>query len=101
MAAYVIANVHITDESGYAVYREIVGATIEAYGGRYVARGGRAQTLEGSGGVGRVIVVEFPSYERALSWYESAEYAQAKRQRQESAHGELFLVEGILSSTRD
>ncbi len=65
MAAYVIANVHITDESGYAVYREMVGPTIEAYGGRFLARGGRAQTLEGGGPLRRVVVVEFPSYERA------------------------------------
>lgn len=95
MAAYVIANVHITDESGYAVYREMVAPTIEAYGGRYLARGGRARKLEGSGALGRVIVVEFPTYELALSWYESSEYASAKAQRQGSADGELILVEGV------
>jgi uncharacterized protein (DUF1330 family) len=95
MAAYVIANVSITDESGYAVYREMVAPTIEAYGGRYLARGGRAEMLEGSGFVGRVIVVEFPDYERALSWYGSAEYSQAKLQRQGSSDGELILVEGV------
>ncbi len=95
MAAYVIAKVRITDESGYAAYREMVGPTIEAYGGRFLARGGRAQTLEKSGASGRVIVVEFPSYERALSWYESGEYALAKRQRQRSSEAELILVEGV------
>lgn len=95
MAAYVIANVHITDEAGYAVYREMVAPTIEAHGGCYLVRGGRAEVLEGSDAVGRVIVVEFPSYEQALSWYESDEYALAKSQRREAAHGELILVEGV------
>jgi uncharacterized protein (DUF1330 family) len=95
MAAYVIANVHITDESGYAAYREMVGSTIEAYGGRYLARGGRTEMLEGSGGLGRVIVVEFPTYERALSWYDSEEYAPAKYRRQRSSEAELILVEGV------
>ena len=94
MAAYVIATVHVTDESAYAVYREMVAPTIEAYGGRYLARGGRAETLEGSGAPGRVIVVEFPDYERALAWYGSPEYAEAKLQRQGSSRGELILVEG-------
>jgi len=95
MAAYVIANVHITDESGYAVYREMVAPTIEAYGGRYLVRGGRAERLEGSDALGRLVVVEFPSYEQALSWYWSSEYAEAKRRRQGSAHGDLILVEGV------
>ena len=95
MAAYVIAKVRITDESGYAVYREMVGPTVEASGGRFLARGGRAQTLEGSGAPGRVIVLEFPDYEQALSWHESNEYAPAKRQRQSSSEAELILVEGL------
>jgi uncharacterized protein (DUF1330 family) len=94
MAAYVIANVHITDESAYAGYRQMVAPTIEAYGGRYLVRGGRAQMLEGSGALGRVVVVEFPDFEQALAWYESDEYAEAKLQRKGSSCGDLILVEG-------
>ena len=97
MAAYIVVNVHITDESGYAAYWPLVPPTLEAYGGRFLARGGRAQRLEGSGTPGRMIVLEFPSYEQALAWYESEEYAPAKRRRLASADAEMIIVEGVES----
>jgi uncharacterized protein (DUF1330 family) len=95
MAAYIIVNVQIKDESGYAAYWPMVPPTLEPYGGRFLARGGRAQMLEGAGTIGRVIVLEFPSSDQALAWYESEEYAPARRQRLASSDAEMILVEGV------
>ncbi|MFH0915915.1 MAG: DUF1330 domain-containing protein [bacterium] len=95
MPAYIIVRVHINDESGYAEYRRMVVPTLETYEGRFLARGGRAQILEGSGTPGRVIILEFPTYDQALSWYTSDEYAPAKRRRQASSDAEAILVEGL------
>jgi uncharacterized protein (DUF1330 family) len=71
MAAYVIADVEVTDPARYAEYRNKVPATVAAYGGRFLVRGGPHQVAEGSWHPHRVVVLEFPSMEQARRWYES------------------------------
>jgi uncharacterized protein (DUF1330 family) len=95
MAGYVFANVRIEDPVAYEQYKQVVPATIEHFGGRYLARGGRAQVVEGDLESGRVIVLEFPSYEDAQRWYASPEYAEAKQVRQGCAVAELVIIEGM------
>ena len=93
MAAYVIAEIDVTDAGIYDEYRKGVLATLQKYEGRFLARGGRAETLEGAEPAKRVVVLEFPSYERALEWYRSPEYAPLIRLRQRASRGRLLLVE--------
>jgi uncharacterized protein (DUF1330 family) len=95
MPAYVFANVRVRDPIGYERYKQMVPDTITQFGGRYLARGGRAEVLEGEMEPGRMIVLEFPSYEHAQRWYASPEYAAAKLMRQRCADGELVFVEGV------
>ena len=68
MAAYVIADIEVIDSAGFAQYQQKVPATIAAYGGRYLVRGGAAEVLEGSWSPKRCVVLEFPSMERAKEW---------------------------------
>jgi uncharacterized protein (DUF1330 family) len=58
-------------------------------------RGGRGEVVEGDLDLGRVIVLEFPSYEDARRWYSSPEYEAAKRLRHGCAVGELVIVDGF------
>ena len=94
MAAYVIGEIDVTDPAAYDEYRKQVLATVQRHGGRFLARGGRAEALEGSAPAKRVVMLEFPSYEQALAWYGSAEYAPLIRLRQKASRGRLLLVEG-------
>lgn len=93
--AYVIANVDVKDPVRYADYRSMVLPTIQKYGGRFLARGGKAETLEGAWQPKRLVIVEFPSVERAKAWWASPEYAEAKALRQATSEGSLVVVEGI------
>ncbi len=95
MPAYVIAKVWVEDKEGYERYRQMVGPTIEQFGGRFLARGGEAEVLEGGPCPDRVIVLEFPDYESALAWYSSPEYAPAKNQRIKSSEAELIVTQGV------
>ena len=95
MSAYVIAEVNVTDPEQFAEYRKLVPATIEKYGGRFVVRGGTVETQEGGWSPARVVVVEFPSMEKARSWYHSPEYAPALAMRLKCANAKLILVEGV------
>jgi len=94
MTAYVIGEIDVTDPAGYEEYRKQVLATVQKYGGCFLARGGRAEALEGAAPPKRVVVLEFPSYERALEWYRSTEYAPLIKLRQKASRGRLLLAEG-------
>jgi uncharacterized protein (DUF1330 family) len=94
MAGYIIAEVQVTDPRGYEEYRRQVEGTIAAYGGRYLVRGGQAESLEGDAPRGRLVVLEFESYERAKAWYDSSEYAGPKQIRHDTSIGRVIVVDG-------
>lgn len=95
MAAYVLAEVQITNPEGYKEYTAVVPATIAQYGGKFLARGGAVQALEGEWPQVRRVIIEFPSKEAALAWYHSNEYAKPKAMRQANSLGRLLLLEGV------
>ena len=78
MSAYVIAEVEVTDSETFEEYRKLVPPTIEAFGGRYVVRGGAIYGLEGDWRPGRMVVIEFADVERAKAWHGSEFYAPAQ-----------------------
>ena len=77
MTAYLIADIEITDPEGYQEYRRLVPQSVAAFGGRFLARGGRTEALEGNWQPKRLVVIEFPSMEKLEAWYRSPEYAPA------------------------
>jgi len=95
MAAYVIVDVEITDPVRYAAYIRVVPPTIAKYGGRFLVRGGKSETLEGSWNPRRVVVLEFPTFEHARQWWASQEYSAPKALRQSASITNLVIVEGV------
>lgn len=94
MAAYVIVDVKINDTARYEEYKKLTPASIAAYDGKFIVRGGATETLEGDWKPGRVVVLEFPNAELAKEWWNSSEYAAAKSIRQGAATTKMILVEG-------
>ena len=94
MPAYVVVDVTVEDPSRYEDYKRLAPPAIAQYGGRYLARGGATTQLEGSWRPGRLVILEFPTAERARAWWASPEYAPAKALRQRSARTEMVLIEG-------
>jgi uncharacterized protein (DUF1330 family) len=95
MAAYVIADIEVIDSAGFAEYQQKVPATIAAYGGRYLVRGGAAEVLEGNGSPKRCVVLEFPNMAQFKSWYASPEYLPLIAIRERTAKSNLLVIEGI------
>jgi uncharacterized protein (DUF1330 family) len=94
MAAYVAVEISINDMSIYERYKTLAPPSIAAYGGRYLLRGGKVTTLEGSWKPDRFVILEFPSAEAASSWWSSPEYAEAKALRQSCATTDMILLDG-------
>jgi uncharacterized protein (DUF1330 family) len=95
MTAYVIANVDVTDPDLYAEYRKGVEASLAPFGGRFLARGGRAEALEGAYAPKRVVVLAFPDYDGAKAWWDSDVYRPLRDLRQRASRGDLLVVEGV------
>ena len=95
MVAFVIVDIEVHDPERYERYKELAPASIHAHGGRYVARGGKVDVLEGTWSPKRCVVLEFPTAEQARRWWDSPEYAEAKRLRQETATTKMIVVEGL------
>lgn len=95
MAAYIIVDVSITDPEGYEEYRRQSAATVAAYGGRFLARGGAVTMLEGSWSPNRLVVLEFETVERAQQWWSSPEYAAIKPIRQRTTETQMIVVAGV------
>jgi uncharacterized protein (DUF1330 family) len=93
--AYMLVQVDVTNPQQYGEYTKLSPGIIEKFGGRFLARGGRTATLEGAPAQGRVVVVEFPSFERAQEFYNSQEYEAAKKVRAGAATAQFVLVEGM------
>ena len=95
MSAYVVVQIEVKDTAGYEKYKSMVEPSIAHHGGRYLARGGKVTTLEGTWSPKRFVILKFASAEKARTWWESPEYADAKKQRQATSHTEMIIVEGI------
>jgi len=94
MKAYIIVDVNIKDAVRYEDYKKLTPASLIPFDGRFIVRGGTTETLEGDWQPGRIVVLEFPSVEKAKAWWSSAGYAPAKAIRQSASETQMILVEG-------
>lgn len=95
MSGYIFVQVDVKDPARYEVYKQMVQPTLDAYGGRFLIRGGTVENLEGDWHPTRLVALEFDTVERAKAWWSSAEYAEAKALRQATTHTRMIVVEGI------
>ncbi len=93
--AYIVAELIVTDPVAYARdYAAFVEPIVKAHGGRYLARGGAVDAIEGAPPAARIAILEFPSMAQARGFYSSPEYRKLAAIRQKHSTGRLFLVEG-------
>lgn len=95
MAAYLISDITVRDRTAFEVYRARAAEAIHAYGGRYLARLGEVQLLEGSWNPNMMVIVEFPNLEQARAWYRSREYAFALEMHDKALSRNMILVDGV------
>ncbi|MEY2688608.1 MAG: hypothetical protein RL375_2806 [Pseudomonadota bacterium] len=95
MAAYIYANIEVTDPVAYEQYRARVPALIAAHGGRYLVRGGASRVLEGATNLQRQVILEFPDMAALEAFYFSPEYQELVAIRQSASTGHLIAVQGV------
>lgn len=92
---YVIAQINVTDPAAYPDYVAAVAPVVASFGGEFLVRGGQSESFEGTPPGERTVVIRFPSYEQALAWYHSPDYAPAKAMRMAASTSVQTIVEGV------
>ena len=95
MTAYIIVQINITNKEPYKEYLNKVTSIVKKYGGEYIIRGGKYKTMLGKWNFERTVVIKFPSYNKALEWYNSKEYEPIKKIREENSLGNAIIIEGL------
>ncbi len=92
MTVYIVSKVTVHDSEKMASYVEAAPATVEEFGGRYIARASDLQQLEGEADCNRVVILEFPDAQSALAWYESDVYRPLRDDRQAASDASIVLL---------
>ena len=90
---YWLIHVTVKNPDAYKEYVERDTPIIEGLGGRFMIRGGQSETVEGTS-LNRHVMVEFPSYEAALSAYHDPAYQDVADIRRANADSSFVIVEG-------
>tara|TARA_B100001173_G_scaffold308187_1_gene318006 strand:+ start:543 stop:833 length:291 start_codon:yes stop_codon:yes gene_type:complete len=94
-AGYVIAQLKVTNSENYKEYVNKVTEIVKKFDGEYLVRNGEFQSVEGEIKFPRLVIIKFPTYEKALEWYNSDEYKPIKKIRLENSEGSNIIVKGI------
>ena len=94
--AYILVEMNITDPERYKEYMAKAPACVKAFGGEYLVRGGKRETLEGDWQPHRVAMLRFPSFEKAKAFYNDGPYAEVRKLRAGTTeYFNMVLVEGV------
>jgi len=90
-----IAEHDIQDTKTYASYSDRAAETVKTFGGRFLVRGGKADSLQGEPSKGRLIVIAFDNVEKAQAWYNSPAYQEIKPIRMRAAKSRVLIAEAV------
>lgn len=93
--AYYVAEFEPTVPGAIRPYSERVESTLKPFGGRFIARGGTLEALEGPAAKGVIVIIEFDNLERAQAWYRSPAYEALKPIRQRAGNSRVYITEGV------
>jgi uncharacterized protein (DUF1330 family) len=96
MAAYIIAEMKLSNPEQYKQYMATAPAAVAAHGGEYIVRGGPHEVLEGAWQPTRLAILRFPSYAQAKAFYDSEQYRTARAKRAGATeYFNMVLVDGV------
>ena len=95
MSGFVIFNIEIKKPEEYKENVEKETPIANKFGGEYIVRGGEAEVIEGTWTYPRTIIIKFPSYEKALEWYNSEEYKPIKQIRLDNSVSNGLIIKGV------
>jgi uncharacterized protein (DUF1330 family) len=94
--AFVIAEITVTNQDGYTNdFRPAIGKSIQEYGGKYIAQGGKTLSIRGEPPEPRIVVGQFENMDKVQAWINSSGFKSAQPIGDKYATFRLFAVEGL------
>jgi uncharacterized protein (DUF1330 family) len=90
--AFVVAAHRMRDLAAFQPYAEQVGAVVQRFGGRFLARSGKAEMLSGDFVSDRAVIIEFPRAVDAVTFYVSDLYAPLMRIRHATSDPRFLVM---------
>jgi len=94
-AAYIVADVTITDADRMAAYREWSSRAMAEHGAEILVRGGDIEVLEGPWSPTRLVMLKFNDRDHARAFYDSETYRHARTLREGAGIMRMVLVDGV------
>ena len=94
MSVYLIAQINIHDRTTYAKYASGFMDIFTRYRGRILSVDEAPRVIEGEWRYTRTVLIEFPSEDQALSWYNSREYQDLAQHRFAASDANVVLIQG-------
>ena len=94
-AAYILADVTVTDTEKMAAYRIWSSKAMAEFGAEVLVRGGEVDVLEGPWKPGRLVLLRFKDRATAKAFYNSQTYTHARSLREGAGIMRLVVVEGL------
>ena len=95
MAHYIVATIKIVDREEYAKYEAGFLEIFQRYKGKVLAVDENVRLLEGEWPATRTVILEFPTADDALDWYQSDEYQTLAQHRFNASEGNIVIVQGL------
>lgn len=93
--AFLVAEIKVNDPAGYKAYLAKVTPVTDAFGGRFIVRGGKTESIEGAEPAGRVAMIRFNSMQELKRYWDSPAYQEISSIRQKTATSRIYFVEGV------
>ena len=95
MPAYIIVEIEVVDPVRYEEYKKQAADTVHKYGGEYIVRGGKTEILEGNWKPKRIVILKFPTVDRAKEWLNCEEYREPRKLRHATSKTNMLVIEGF------
>jgi uncharacterized protein (DUF1330 family) len=95
MTGYLIVDIDVHDPVAYEEYKGLPPTAVELYGGKYIARGGKTESLEGDWSPSRLVILQFENSDQAKKWLNLEEYREACGMRHKTAKSQMVVIEGL------
>jgi uncharacterized protein (DUF1330 family) len=95
--AYLLVQGHVTDREGFKAYSAALPPIYRKYGGQYIALvpAPMLEVVEGEPEDRSVVIARFPTREDARAFWNSPEYAEAKKLRAGKGTFYVAILDGL------
>jgi uncharacterized protein (DUF1330 family) len=92
---YVVGEIEVTDQATYSIYSNGQSALVPSFGGQFLARGGKTESIAGTAPRPRAVLIRFESMEKVRAWQESPKFKELAIPRDRGANFRAYAVEGV------